>query len=295
MLLHTKDISSLLLNSLTVWCNRIVPSLFAFLFCNTLLLQTGLDILLLEPFLTVGKKIFSCSQYGCYCIISGFLFGFPVGAKTISEYRLQEKISYKEANVLMAFCNQFSPGYYTGLIIPILEIHGNLQKYGFILLIYFLPLLYGFLLLRINNIKGEKNCLLIENSDFTADTTKKTELSSILTQTTKSLFTIGEYMLFSTLLSSVTLLLPVSQTKKCILQSFFEISSGMQILINVRVNSCLLRNVLICLLLFSQGVSGNLQIIHYIKEARLSIPHFLFHRAVLCLIACICSFFLFRH
>lgn len=256
---------------------------------NTLILNSGYDQELIKPFSFIIKKIFHCSAYGCYCICVGFLFGFPVGAKTISQYRQNNKISGNEANSLMAFCNQFSPGYYIGLLLPALSNLSTYKKYGIIALIYSLPLLYGAILLRMR-----ENKFFTDNTNCTIDTqiiqSRKNFLSNALQQVAYSMVTICEYMLFSTLLSSCMIILPISGSARIILQSYFEIGIGMQNLNQLTEIHDISKFLLMILLLFFQGISGNLQIIHFIKEANLSILHFVFHRIIICILGCFLSY-----
>lgn len=96
---------------LLLWYHSVLPALFPFMILCTATLRLGiLDQALLhlyKPF----HFVFGCSPYGDFAILTGFLCGFPMGAKITSDLKDQGKISDSEALWLMGFVNNLSPAF----------------------------------------------------------------------------------------------------------------------------------------------------------------------------------------
>lgn len=94
---------------LLLWFNTVLPTLFPFiLICNLMVQTKALDVLLYitKPLLC---RLFGVSPYGSFAVLSGFLCGYPMGAKVTADLYRQENISMEEASYLLSFCNNTSP------------------------------------------------------------------------------------------------------------------------------------------------------------------------------------------
>ena len=91
----------------------------------------------------VMYKIFRTNIYCEYAILMGFLCGYPMGAVIIKDLLTQDKITLKQADYLLSFCNNIGPVFFCSLVLPIFE-----SEYHKILLfgMYGIPLLYGLFL-----------------------------------------------------------------------------------------------------------------------------------------------------
>ena len=102
---------------LLLWFHTLVPVLLPFLILSSLLIALdGVSSLmgLLYPIL---HRIFGCSRDGCFCLVSGFLCGFPTGARITGELVRTRHISVEEGDYLLGFCNNVSPAFLIGFCV----------------------------------------------------------------------------------------------------------------------------------------------------------------------------------
>ena len=98
-------------NGLLLWYRSVVPVLFPFMLLGSLALRTGLLYPLTAFLYRPLHLLFGCSQAGCFAVLSGFLCGFPIGAKITSDLAGQKLISDSEETFLLGFCNNLSPAF----------------------------------------------------------------------------------------------------------------------------------------------------------------------------------------
>ena len=143
MFVDRESITTQCLTALKQWYETMIPTLFPMMLLSSIAVDTGIA---LEIGSICNKTLFrflKLSDQGCYCLITGFLFGFPMGAKTASDMMEKNYISAKEAEYLLSFINCIGPMYIIHFI------HTMFQRYSLWTLItgiYILPLFYGLLL-----------------------------------------------------------------------------------------------------------------------------------------------------
>lgn len=148
MLTHAQESMYYALTGLNLWFLKMIPTLLPFMLLSGLMVRMNLTEYfagLLSPLL---RPLFRIRKNGVYCIIMGFLCGFPMGAKVITELYERKRLSGPEAEYLLSFCNNIGPIYFISFVLPTLGIT-NEQFPAIPLCIfgmYGLPLLYGLLL-----------------------------------------------------------------------------------------------------------------------------------------------------
>ena len=101
MFVDRDGVTSQCLHALDQWYATMIPALFPMMLLSSIAVDTGIA---LHIGAVCNKRIFpflKLSDPGCYCLITGFLFGFPMGAKTTSDMLQKGRISLKEAEFLM--------------------------------------------------------------------------------------------------------------------------------------------------------------------------------------------------
>ena len=93
----------------------------------------------------IAGRLYRMSRNCVYCLLLGFLCGFPMGARTIAEMYERKQLTKREAECLLAFCNNIGPVYYISFFLPVTGLSkGN---WGELLLLLFgmygIPLVYG--------------------------------------------------------------------------------------------------------------------------------------------------------
>lgn len=103
-------------DGLLLWYRSVLPVLFPFMFLCGLMLRFNLLDYLIPLIMKPFHFLFGCSGYGAFAIITGFLCGFPMGAKITSDLYRQKKISQKEAFFLYGFVNNLSPAFIVSFV-----------------------------------------------------------------------------------------------------------------------------------------------------------------------------------
>lgn len=94
----------------------VIPSLFPFFVLSNLLIGTLSGIRL--PALRPLAKLFSLPA-GCETLlISGFLGGYPTGAQAVMQAYQYNQVSKRQAERLLAYCNNAGPSFLFGIIAP---------------------------------------------------------------------------------------------------------------------------------------------------------------------------------
>ncbi|MCI8327236.1 MAG: hypothetical protein HFI37_05610 [Lachnospiraceae bacterium] len=134
-------------NGLLLWYERILPALLPFSVISYILVATNNLSFFSKILHPLIKRVIPVSPQGVYPLLAGFLFGFPLGSKIVSQLLETEQISIKEAQILLSVCNNISPVFITGYMVH--QCIGN-DRYMFpaIVCIYLPPLLFGSLQMR---------------------------------------------------------------------------------------------------------------------------------------------------
>lgn len=235
----------------------------------------NLTVFFAKMFSPVLKPIFNVRYTCIYVIVIGFLCGFPMGANVISQLYKRKELSYKEAEFLLAFCNNIGPVYILSFALPIIGV-----KYTTVCLIgmYVVPLLYGLLLrytLYAKKIsKKEMYYPPMENSLSFVDALDDSVIAAL-----DGITNLGGYMIFFNLLNVLPhLLLPsnIALFGGCLL----EITGGLQMLKDMLPIYSLI-------MLSFGGLSCLLQTYNMIKGTGLSVYKYLLHKSVITIICAI--------
>lgn len=131
-------------HGLTLWYGKMVPTLLPFMILSSIVVRMGIAdrmMLVLHPFI---GPLFRIRRSASFCLFIGFLCGFPMGAKCAAQLYQKGEISKKEAEYLLAFCNNLSPVYMVGFALPLLCLENKILPV--LLGFYGIPLIYGILL-----------------------------------------------------------------------------------------------------------------------------------------------------
>lgn len=272
------------LSGLELWYNNMVPALLPFMILSGIMIRLKLTEGFTVFVYPVIKPLFRVTPHVCYAMIMGFLCGFPMGAKTIRDLYDRHLISLREAEFLLAFCNNIGPVYFCSFVIPLL--HRQLIA-PYLFGMYGLPFLYG-LFLRYTRFKDLKMSMEAEGSfgsagfsdsmhPVTADNTHKSSallvaIDESVLSSVQSIINLGGYMILFNLLNIVPHILlndiPVMTAP------LFEITGGLKLL----QDSMPLYTLL---LLPFGGLSCIVQTYSCIKNTPLSIADYTFHKLIL--------------
>ena len=152
-------------NGLLLWFQIVLPTLLPFIILSNLLIHTNAVTYIssiTKPFL---QKLFRVSDYGCYAIFVGFLCGYPMGAKVVADLIQTEKISEKEGQYLLSFCNNTSPMFIISFIV-MQNFKNESLLLGTLVILYFAPVLCSFLFRRFYKYQKEMKTVPTSINNF---------------------------------------------------------------------------------------------------------------------------------
>lgn len=103
-------------NSLNIWINNVVPSLFPFFIATELLNNTNIPKIIGNIFNNIMRPLFNVPGIGAYALIMGIISGYPVGAKIITDFRNNNLCTKEEAERLITFTNNSGPLFILGTV-----------------------------------------------------------------------------------------------------------------------------------------------------------------------------------
>lgn len=261
---------------LELWYTKMIPALLPFMIVSGIMVRMKLT----ESFSTILYPlllpIFKLGKNACYVIIMGFLCGFPMGAKVISELVSRDMLTKRESEYLLAFCNNIGPVYFCSFVLPLL---GRKLLLPYLLGMYGIPLFYG-LLLRYTlyrDLYASKLPLYVQNPDLQCCSRENEPnlleaIDDSISSSISSILSLGGYMILFNLLN----LLPHILLDKPFLPlaPLLEITGGLGLLKGKLPVYCLI-------LLSFGGFSCIAQTYSCIKGTGLSICRNTLHRIVI--------------
>ena len=273
---------------LLLWFDGLLPTLLPFLIVSQLILKTSLSDNIQKCIGPAFRRLYHCSENGSFCLLCGFLCGYPVGARLIALQIKENKLSLEEGQYLLSFCNNVSPMFCISY--GILQTIKTTQILPYLCCIYGSSLLFGFL----------SRPKTRSSSSFT-HTKKQTPPAENIFQLVDvciiDSFLIliklcGYLILFSIFYQGMLLLLPkANHTLTTILALCLEITSGLSKLQNLE--HFFLRSLFGVGALTFGGLCCIFQTNSVISETKLSLGKYVLHKILITLLS-LCLFFLWH-
>ena len=128
---------------LELWFQKMIPALGPFMILSGIMVRLNLTEKAALAACPVVKPLYRVRENVVYAMVCGFLCGFPMGAKVVEDLYTRQRITRREAEYLLAFCNNIGPIYFVSFVLPLL---GRKLVAPYLLGMYGIPLLYGLLL-----------------------------------------------------------------------------------------------------------------------------------------------------
>lgn len=260
-------------NGLNLWFRNMIPTLFPFMVLSGIMIRmnlTGSFIKLLKPFL---YPVFHVSDECLYAILVGFLCGFPMGANVSAQLRQRNRITRREAEFLLAFCNNIGPVYFISFVIPLIRASRLLPLLAGM---YGLPLLYGILLRHTSyrDLPSKGNPI---NRSFSSASFLQALDESVMASL-HGITKLGGYMIFFNLLNILPFLFIRNRLVNGAISGLLEITGGLGLLEDTAPY------VSLCLLPFG-GMSCMAQTYSMIRDTDLSLKNYMLHKLALTVIS----------
>ncbi len=287
MLIFPKMTVSFASKGLMIWFQTMIPTLLPFMILSSLLIQLGLHRTICRVVSPLLMPLFRLRPDCIYCIFFGFLCGFPMGAKIVSELYINSYISKKEAAYLLSFCNNIGPIYFISVVLLGLSIKNYMP---FLFGMYGIPFLYGLVLryTSYRNLYRESSGEILSKLPATASYPVRTEkkesmfllLDNSIISSLNAITKLGGYMVIFNLCACIPYLFCnqypfLFSTFNCLL----EISSGIQYTLHISLPATHKLLIIFPTLMFG-GISCFAQTSSMIKDTGLSMISYIFHKII---------------
>lgn len=261
MILFPKQVFTGASQGLSLWFQIVLPTLLPYMIIINILLHTPAIHWICRLAGPVLCPLFGTSYYGTFAILTGFLCGCPMGAKTTSDLLDTGKITRAEASYLLSFCNNTSPAFILSYV-SLQNLNSPDLSLPFFILLTLSPVITSFFYRYIYHLRHHKPCNFhracpVTNSSCSSCTTDTSMHGSFgffdpcIMNAFESITKIGGYMiLFSVIAALLTSLLPDSLLT-LILCSSLEISTGIKLIVSSTLS--FQEQFLLCAVLTSFG------------------------------------------
>lgn len=263
---------------LHLWFDKMIPALFPFMVLSGIMIRMNLTEYFARFLSPVLKPLLHINDNCIYAVFVGFLCGFPMGAHVSASLYEHKRITKKEAEFLLTFCNNIGPVYFISFALPTI---GFTRKLAALIGMYGIPFLYGLFMRYFYYSKEIPFTLAIANSSNSS--VREVSTGSFLAALDESVISalnnitkLGGYMIVFNLLNVIPYLLFSDSTAKALVGCFLEITGGLTML---KDKSPFLA---LCLLAFG-GLSCVAQTYSMIRNTDLPLKNYIFHKIILTL------------
>lgn len=217
-------------DGLMLWFQIIIPTLFPFLLLSNFLLSTGNICYITNILGGFISSIFGVSKPSSYCILVGFLCGYPLGAKTVADFVRKNLISYEEGCYLLSFCNNTSPSFIMNYLIL-----KTLNKEELLLPTVFILFLTPYLISLFE--RNHYRFSFSSDAPLTLQTNwSLTTLDQSIMNSFDTLVKVGGYIIFFSVLLTLCQQLSFHHWFAQVLFSSLEITNGLPLLMKLPVS-----------------------------------------------------------
>ena len=238
---------------LVLWFRHVLPTLLPYMILINVLICTPALHWICRITSTFLCPLLGTSYYGTFAVLTGFLCGYPMGAKTTSYLLNVNKISRSEASYLLSFCNNISPAFILSYVVAQNMKERNLCI-PFFLILTFTPLMLSFifrLFYRLPESSFSFPQLTPGSFSNPSESISDNFLDRCILNAFESVTKVGGYMMmFSVLIQLLASVLP-NTIFSLLLYSSLEISTGIRLLFSSALYTT--EKIILCAFLTSFG------------------------------------------
>lgn len=116
LIINPQCASEAVRKALSICAKIILPSLLPFFFISGIIYSFSIPEYLAGILQKPTEKLLGLNPWACTPLLLGLLGGYPVGAATLAQLRLDGKISAEEADTLLPICNNTGPSFIIGAV-----------------------------------------------------------------------------------------------------------------------------------------------------------------------------------
>lgn len=182
---------------LELWFQKMVPALLPFMILSGIMIRLKLTEKMAGVLYPVIGSLYRVRKNVVYCMALGFLCGFPMGAKVTADLYGRNMLTRREAEYLLAFCNNIGPVYFCSFVLPLL---GRRLVLPYLFGMYGIPLLYG-LALRCTGFRDLPSEKVSAKTPYLPGEKLLTAVNESVQTSLHSILTLGGYMILFNLLN----------------------------------------------------------------------------------------------
>lgn len=262
-------------NGLLLWYNNVIPILLPFM------LLSGLMVSKITSY-SSGKNI--SQKYVSVCAIISTIFlgvfcGYPLGAKTASDYVKNNCYPAYIGNVLIPLCNNSSPMFIAGYIINKL-LDNNISFFTTLLVIYTPYIIFAILSLCIIHIMGIGHKNKHEKSNSYSLSRQSNNQDFIMDSIIQITY-VGIYIIICSIIIHFINIIPdITNTQAALLSGITEITNGTKNIAECQVFNNKLKTALVLAFTSFGGISAILQTNKVISHSGLSIIYYIIIKSI---------------
>ncbi len=238
---------------LVLWFRHVLPTLLPYMILINVLICTPALHWICRITSTFLCPLLGTSYYGTFAVLTGFLCGYPMGAKTTSDLLNVNKISRSEASYLLSFCNNTSPAFILSYVVAQNMKERNLCI-PFFLILTFTPLMLSFIFRLFYRLpESSYSFPQVTPGSFSnpSESISDSFLDRCILNAFESVTKVGGYMMmFSVLIQLLASVLP-NTIFSLLLYSSLEISTGIRLLFSSALYTT--EKIILCAFLTSFG------------------------------------------
>ena len=266
---------------LVLWYTRVLPTLLPFVILSNILMDSNYLQYLNKITAPLVSRLIPVSDNGAFVLLSGFLFGFPIGSKNCAALLASGKIKRREADVLFIITNNISPVFVTSFILYTL------------LILYFPALLLGSILLSADARRTkDRTAFHAQKQPASGSQMNFKIIDTGIMDGFETLTRLGGYIMLFSMIASLLQKLPVPRVVTLILTGMVEITNGIAMLPDSGLPQSV-QYVLAVVYTAFGGLSGIAQTSSMIRDTPLSIKRYCIAKLLLAaccgLLACLVS------
>ena len=238
---------------LVLWFRHVLPTLLPYMILINVLICTPALHWICRITSSFLCPLLGTSYYGTFAVLTGFLCGYPMGAKTTSDLLNVNKISRSEASYLLSFCNNTSPAFILSYVVAQNMKERNLCI-PFFLILTFTPLMLSFIFRLFYRLpESSRSFPQVTPGSFSnpSESISDSFLARCILNAFESVTKVGGYMMmFSVLIQLLASVLP-NTIFSLLLYSSLEISTGIRLLFSSALYTT--EKIILCTFLTSFG------------------------------------------
>lgn len=277
---------------LVLWYTRVLPTLLPFVILSNILMDSNYLQYLNKITAPLVSRLIPVSDNGAFVLLSGFLFGFPIGSKNCAALLASGKITRREADVLFIITNNISPVFVTSFILYTQLGLSHLSAVT-LLILYFPALLLGSILLSADARRTkDRTAFHAQKQPASGSQMNFKIIDTGIMDGFETLTRLGGYIMLFSMIASLMQKLPVPRVVTLILTGMVEITNGIAMLPDSGLPQSV-QYVLAVVYTAFGGLSGIAQTSSMIRDTPLSIKRYCIAKLLLAaccgLLACLVS------